>query len=176
MAETGKPPIEATTLTSQEAVRLWLRLLSSANFIEREIQSRLRERFGISLARFDYLAQLDRAGQNELTMSDLGQKLMVSGGNITGLTDRLEKEGLVERRSDPGDRRVQRIALTERGRKLFADLASEHATWVADIFDEIGAGDAEKLSEILTRVKASADAAAHRRSDVGNVRKRQHGR
>ena len=89
----------------REALRIWLRLLAGSNAIEREIQTRLREGFGVSLARFDFLAQLERSDDGEMTMTELSQKLMVSGGNITGLTDRLSKEGLVERRAHPGDRR-----------------------------------------------------------------------
>ena len=71
---------------SSDLIRLWLRLLSCAKRIEDEVQARLRARFGMSLARFDYLAQLERAGGGPLTMTELAQRLMVSGGNMTGLT------------------------------------------------------------------------------------------
>lgn len=147
------------TVESSDLVRLWLRLLSCAKRIEDQVQSRLRARFGISLARFDYLAQLDRAAGGPLSMTELGQRLMVSGGNMTGLTDRLEREGLVERRGDPTDRRIQRISLTPRGRTLFAEMAQAHRDWIIDIFQGFDKDSAERLMAGLATVKASADAA-----------------
>lgn len=154
MAEVG--------VDSGDLVRLWLRLLSCAKRIEDEVQSRLRARFGISIARFDYLAQLDRAGGGPLTMTELGQLLMVSGGNMTGLTDRLQREGLVERRRDAIDRRVQRISMTPRGRALFAEMARAHRDWIADILQGLDKESAERLLAGLAMVKASADAAKQR--------------
>ena len=71
------------------ALKLWLRLLACTTQIEDEVRRRLRARFGVSLARFDYLAQLYRHGG--LKMRDLSRYLMVTGGNITGLTDELER-------------------------------------------------------------------------------------
>lgn len=146
------------TVESSDLIRLWLRLLSCAKRIEDQVQSRLRARFGISLARFDYLAQLDRAGGGPLTMTELGQRLMVSGGNMTGLTDRLQREGLVERRGDPADRRVQRISLTPRGRALFTDMASVHRDWIIDILQGLDRESVEQLMAGLATVKASVDA------------------
>jgi len=78
------------------ALRLWLRLLTCTLMIERRIKSRLRERFDTTLPRFDLMAQLERA-PGGLTMSELSRRLMVTGGNVTGLVDPLVAEGLVER-------------------------------------------------------------------------------
>src|SRR5438445_11738585 len=77
-------------------LKLWLRMLASTAQIEGEIRRRLRERFGISLARFDYMAQLYRY-KGGLQMRELSRYLMVTGGNVTGLTDELERDGLVQR-------------------------------------------------------------------------------
>src|SRR5690606_31012185 len=68
------------------ALKLWLRMLSCTTQIEAEIRRRLRARFGVSLARFDYLAQLYRHREG-LRMRELSRFLMVTGGNVTGLTD-----------------------------------------------------------------------------------------
>lgn len=141
----------------RDALRIWLRLLGCSNTIEREIQARLRERFGVSIARFDFLAQLERAEDGELTMTELSQQLMVSGGNITGLTDRLSKEGLVERRAHPADRRVQRISLTAEGKSLFSEMAAEHALWLAEILGDMDGVDNKTLLTALDRIKISTD-------------------
>src|SRR3546814_9820640 len=77
-------------------LRLWLRLLTCSSLIERDVRNALRERFDTTLPRFDLLAQLDRAPDG-LTMSELSARMMVSNGNITGLTDRLVDEGPIGR-------------------------------------------------------------------------------
>ena len=61
---------------------------------------------GTTLSRFDYLAQLERHPQG-LRMNALSRYLMVTGGNVTGLTDELEKDGFVAREADPDDRAQQ---------------------------------------------------------------------
>jgi DNA-binding MarR family transcriptional regulator len=114
-------------------LRLWLRLLASTTQIETEVRRRLRERFGISLARFDYLAQLDRA-KGGLKMSELSRLLMVTGGNVTGLTDELARDGLVSREASPGDRRAWIVRLTPKGKSTFAVMAEEHERWIRELF------------------------------------------
>src|SRR5438132_1497787 len=78
------------------ALRIWLRLLTCTQMIERVVRSRLREQFGTTLPRFDLMAQLERHPEG-LKMNELSRLLMVTGGNITAIVDQLEKEGLVER-------------------------------------------------------------------------------
>ena len=119
--------------SDHSAVKLWLRLLSTTTQVEDEIRRRLRLRFGISLPRFDYLAQLYRA-PGGLKMKDLSRQLMVTGGNVTGLTDELEREGLVQRESSPTDRRSWIVRLTEPGRSGFEAMAAEHEQWILELF------------------------------------------
>ena len=136
------------------ALRLWLRLLACTHEIETEIRRRLRESFGITLARFDYLAQLYRH-PGGLRMSALSRYLMVTGGNVTGLTDELEKEGLVQRESEPGDRRSWRVSLTARGRETFERMAATHEQWVAELFAGLDAQRQDELYELLGRLRLS---------------------
>src|SRR5690349_13413392 len=86
----------------QDVLRLWLRLLSCTTLIENQVSSRLRNEFEITLPRFDLMAQLARSPDG-VNMGELSQRLMVSGGNITGITDNLERDGLVERITPPED-------------------------------------------------------------------------
>src|SRR4030088_2882448 len=85
------------------ALRIWLRLLTCTQLIERQVRSRLREQFSTTLPRFDLLAQLERRREG-LKMNELSRLLMVTGGNVTAIVDQLEKEGLVERLAEPGGR------------------------------------------------------------------------
>jgi DNA-binding MarR family transcriptional regulator len=98
-----------------DALRLWLRLFTCTSLIERRIRVQLRETFAMTLPRFDLMAQLERA-PGGLKMSELSRRLMVTGGNVTGLTDQLVNEGLVVRKRVPGDRRAQAVSLTREGR------------------------------------------------------------
>src|SRR5918911_4500173 len=84
------------------ALRIWLRLLTCTQMIERVVRSRLRERFGTTLPRFDLMAQLARHPEG-LKMNELSRRLMVTGGNVTAIVDQLEKEGLVDRLGGAAD-------------------------------------------------------------------------
>lgn len=134
------------------SLRLWLRLLACSTDIETEIRKRLRARFDITLARFDYLAQLHRH-PGGLRMSALSRFLMVTGGNVTGLTDQLVKEGWVQRDAEPDDRRSWRVSLTRRGRKDFEAIAREHETWVVELFGGIGESQRHQLFDLLGKLR-----------------------
>src|SRR3954465_5749240 len=116
-----------------EALRLWLRLLTCTQLVEKQVRSLLRERFDTTLPRFDLMAQLERSPAG-LKMNELSRRMMVSGGNVTGITDQLVAEGLVERIDVQGDRRAFRGRLTPRGRKQFQDMARQHEDWIVQAF------------------------------------------
>ncbi|HEY9065057.1 MAG TPA: MarR family transcriptional regulator [Burkholderiaceae bacterium] len=140
---------EARADSSDHAVlRLWLRLLASTTQIEAEIRRRLRERFDISLARFDYMAQLYRFREG-LKMRALSRYLMVTGGNVTGLTDELERDGLVVRETDPNDQRGRIVKLTAKGRRAFETMAREHETWILELFGGLDARAVKQLHDQL---------------------------
>lgn len=144
------------------ALKLWLRMLSSTTQIETEIRRRLREQFGISLARFDYMAQLFRHPQG-LQMRALSRCLMVTGGNVTGLTDELERDGLVTREANPGDRRAWIVRLTPRGRRAFEAMAQQHERWIVELFAGLDAKTVKQLYAQLgaLRVQLVRSAPSH---------------
>ncbi len=134
------------------AVKVWLRLLSCSTQIEQEIRGRLRQEFATTLPRFDYLAQLERHPQG-LRMNALSRYLMVTGGNVTGLTDQLVAEGHVERVADATDRRSLIVRLTPAGRKQFARMAARHEAWLTELFSGCAPGFKESLYEMLGRLR-----------------------
>ena len=137
------------------ALRIWLRLLTCTQLIERQVRSRLRSRFDTTLPRFDLMAQLARHAEG-LKMNELSRLLMVTGGNITAIVDQLEKEGLVERLDQPDDRRAFRIRLTKTGEKTFADMARAHEEWVVELLAGLSRRDQDELLRLLARVKENA--------------------
>ena len=134
------------------ALKLWLRMLSCVTEIEAEIRRRLRERFDISLARFDYMAQLYRY-RDGLKMRDLSRYLMVTGGNVTGLTDDLAHDGLVVRESSPSDRRAWIVRLTPKGRRQFETMAQEHEDWILELFAGLDAKTVQQLYQQLGELR-----------------------
>jgi DNA-binding MarR family transcriptional regulator len=136
------------------SLRLWLRLLSCSSMIERVVRTKLREEFATTLPRFDLMAQLERNPQG-LKMKELSQRLMVTGGNITTITDQLASEGLVEREANEEDRRVIHIRLTTKGRKLFAKMAAAHEGWIVDAFEGLSESQHAQLYKILGALKSS---------------------
>ena len=135
-------------------LRVWLQLLTCTALIERHVRERLREHFDITLPRFDMMAQLDREPKG-LKMSELSRRLMVTGGNVTGLTDQLVAEGLVVRRGIPGDRRAYNVRLTPKGKRQFETMAAEHEAWIVALFERFPAQEREALRESLARLKAA---------------------
>jgi DNA-binding MarR family transcriptional regulator len=145
-------------------IKIWLRLFACSAQIERSVRQHLRTRFGTTLPRFDYMAQLDRYPEG-LRMKSLSNYLMVTGGSVTGLTDLLVEEGLVERLSDPEDRRAWRVRLTPRGRSEFAAMAIEHERWLNELFDGVPASIKDALYQHLGQLRVHL---ARRQTEIQN--------
>jgi len=137
------------------ALRIWLRLLTCTQLIERQVRSRLRSQFDTTLPRFDLMAQLERHREG-LKMNELSRLLMVTGGNVTAIVDQLEKEGLVERLDEPADRRAFRIRLTKSGERTFIEMARAHEEWVVELLAGLSRRDQDELLRLLARVKVNA--------------------
>jgi DNA-binding MarR family transcriptional regulator len=138
-----------------EALRLWLRLLTCTQLVEKQVRTNLRERFETTLPRFDLMAQLERAPDG-LKMNELSRRMMVTGGNVTGITDQLVAEGLVERIEVEGDRRAYRVCLTAKGRKQFHDMARQHEDWILEAFSGLTDKEISTLHKLLGKVKEHA--------------------
>lgn len=134
-------------------LRLWLRLLTCSQLIEKRVRTGLREQFDTTLPRFDLMAQLERHPAG-LKMKELSHRLMVTGGNVTGITDQLVAEGLVERMEVEGDRRAFRVRLTDRGRASFVDMAQQHEQWIVEAFESLGVRELDQLYKLLGKVKS----------------------
>jgi DNA-binding MarR family transcriptional regulator len=139
-----------------QSLKLWLRLLACTNLLEAEVRGRLRAEFDTTLPRFDLMAQLERHADG-LKMNELSQRLMVTGGNVTGITDQLESEGLVMRESDPADRRTYTVKLTAAGRRAFARMAAAHEQWVIGLFAGLAASEKEQVYRLLAKLKLSLE-------------------
>ena len=134
-------------------------MLSCTNLASSEIRRRLRSHFGVTLPRFDLMAQLFREPDG-LRLGELSKRMMVTNGNVTGLIERLSREALIRRETADGDMRVCVVKLTPAGRAVFADMAAAHERWVAELFAGIRRHEIDVLMAGLAVVKQSI--AGHR--------------
>jgi len=152
-AVSSRPDRESSARADDHrALRLWLRLLTCTYLIERHVRSRLRGRFGTTLPRFDLMSQLERHPQG-LKMNELSRRMMVTGGNVTGIVDQLVKEGLVERAAH-ADRRAFRVRLTRAGERAFAEMARAHEEWIIELLSGMTRREHAELFALLARMKA----------------------
>jgi DNA-binding MarR family transcriptional regulator len=138
-----------------DELRLWLRLLTCTQLIEKRVRLGLRTEFETTLPRFDLMAQLEREPQG-MKMGDLSRRMMVSGGNITTITDQLVKEGWVERVDEAGDRRAWRVKLTDEGRQYFHDMAKAHEHWIVNAFETLSPKEIQTIQKLLHKIKLQA--------------------
>lgn len=137
---------------TRQHLRLWLKLLKTTNTMEVMLRNRLKSDCDTTLPRFDVMAALDHHPDG-LRMSELSSFLMVSNGNVTGIANRLVEEGLVARRTDAEDGRVQILQLTENGRLQFTHMASKHAGWVDDILGPLKDEDIKQTMTLLEQIQ-----------------------
>jgi len=110
------------------------------------------------LPRFDLMAQLERTPAG-LRMNELSRQLMVSGGNVTGITDQLEREGLVVRTHCEGDRRAYTVKLTAAGLKRFRMMAARHEQWIVELLGGLTRDEQATMISELWKLKCTLTAA-----------------
>jgi DNA-binding MarR family transcriptional regulator len=145
------------TKGDHQALRLWLRLLSCTVLLENHVRIKLRQDFDTTLSRFDFMAQLERYPDG-LRMNELSKRLMVTGGNVTGLTDQLEREGLVVRRLDTEDRRAITVKLTDHGLQRFRQMAARNEQWIVELLSGLKQGEKQTMLRLLRKLKLQLSA------------------
>jgi DNA-binding MarR family transcriptional regulator len=137
-------------------------MLACTNLIENHVRAKLRSDFDITLPRFDLMSQLERSPQG-LKMGELSKRMMVTGGNVTGITDQLVREGLVVREDSPKDRRAYIVKLTAEGRRSFRRMAEAHEDWMVALFSGMDEKQRDELYDLLAELKSSAGKVAAKR-------------
>ncbi len=138
------------------AVSVWVRLLKTHGLVLRELRRRVPEE--LTLPQFDVLVQLHRR-PGGMTSRELTRELLVTAGNVTGLVDRLEGLGLVERRPVPEGRRAERVVLTVRGRRVAARAIPRHRRDVESLLSPLPPRDLARLRRLLGRLSRSLEEA-----------------
>jgi DNA-binding MarR family transcriptional regulator len=134
----------------QIAVSAWLRLLKVQALLEREVRRELGD--GFTLPQFDVLNQLARRPDG-MTFVELSRQLLVTAGNLTGIVDRLERDGLVRRTPHPADRRAVRLTLTARGTRAVRATVPQHHRVIARLMGDLSQRDLRALRALLGRLR-----------------------
>lgn len=138
----------------RETLRVWLRLLSASNALKKAADTAFRAEFGLSIARFDVMAALDRAGKAGLRAGALSQQLMVSDGATTQVTAPLVRDGLVKRRAGKDDARVAIFSLTRKGARIFEKMAAAHRLLIRDAFAAFSDAELAAFRRLLGKIAA----------------------
>ena len=109
------------------------------------------KRFGLTGPEFDVLATL--GNKPGMTFKEIGENTLITKTTLTGVVDRLEHKGLVERRGCPEDRRCIRAVLTEKGDRLFRDVFPDHVDRLKERLDSLGADEREQIVRTLGKVR-----------------------
>ena len=126
----------------------------TASLVVRELSS-VYQRFGLTAASFNLLMLLKHGADPEaMTQQAIGKRLVVSPSDMTGLIDRLEKKGFVQRL--PGkDRRSKLLRITAKGVKLLDEVWPHHVEAVERLVGPVGKRDAGQLVACLARLRTS---------------------
>ncbi|QKD79151.1 MarR family winged helix-turn-helix transcriptional regulator [Actinomyces marmotae] len=143
----GSPRLDALEM------RAWRAFLHTATAVTGALNHELETGVGLSLHEYEILVRLDEAAGKELRMSGLAEMIGHSRSRLTHTVTRLEKEGYVERRSCPSDKRGVNCALTDSGLAFLRSAAPLHLDGVRrHVIDRLGRGDLEALAEIMSRL------------------------
>jgi DNA-binding MarR family transcriptional regulator len=134
---------------STEQRTAWLGLLDVYNRVVKELDHELEREHGLSLSAYSVLATLTRRPEGQLRMSELADRVLISRPGMTRLIERLERDGLVERRRGGADSRQVHAAITDRGLERLGEAAESH-------FDGVRSRFFDKLTASQTRALASA--------------------
>jgi DNA-binding MarR family transcriptional regulator len=144
---TGLPLYEAPEDARRRA---WVQTLRVTQLVERRIVAVL-SRHGLTLPQFDVIATLRFSAG--VTQQELAERLLVTKGNVTGVLDRLEALGWVERRPDPQDRRANRLHLTAAGRRKIGQVMPEHDAVVLDVMKGVSDADVKAFRKVLGEIE-----------------------
>ncbi len=153
----------------KRSLRAWLHLVKCAKRIEQEMTARFRSSYSSSMSRFDVLAHLYQVQGEPLSTTELAGRLLASRGNITRLLDRMEEDGLIQRRPNGQDRRISDVYLSRKGRQIFSDMALEHEHWADEMFGVLSDAEKDTLIGLLLRVRQRLEQGAGRVASATDI-------
>ena len=138
---------------------LWVRLAVTFNLLYQEIKKDLANE-DLTFAQLDILVCLNRS--KGLPLTEVADRLLVTGGNVTGIVDRMEKAGLVTRQRDKKDRRIFWARLTEKGYEVYRQLMPRYIGTMRKVNSYLMPAERKELTRLLKKLGAGV----RKREDV----------
>jgi DNA-binding MarR family transcriptional regulator len=149
---------EQTNLIRDGRIGAYGRLLEAQRRLNRVFDRSLREQVGISSVWYEALLRLGRSPQRQMSISQLGEQVVLTSGGATRLVDRLEEVGYIERVACPSDRRVQWVRLTEPGLAILIAATEVHLGDLEEHFSShLTVAEMATLTDLLDRIRSGAD-------------------
>jgi len=136
--------------TKKVTTDTWTRLTQTYHMAQKQCRDALRGS-GLTQPQFEVLAQIH--GEEGIPLTRIGENLLVTGGNITGIVDRLEKTGLVKRKRDKEDRRIIRAFFTAKGKKVYQQATPAYDRFLKKAFGELSAAEHGRLQKSLDNLR-----------------------
>ena len=134
---------------SRYTTSLWIRFLRFNLVSNKKLQDDL-ERLVLTPPQFYVLATIGYAGG--LPFGEIGEKMMVTVSNLTGIVDRLEEKQLVLRERDARDRRVVRVRLTDKGSKVYRNTIPVFEKSISQFFSPLNKTQQKELAGLLRKL------------------------
>jgi MarR family transcriptional regulator, 2-MHQ and catechol-resistance regulon repressor len=137
------------TESETRALNAFIKLMRATESVSSRLTNILQGE-GLTISQFGVLEALLHLGP--LSLRQIGEKILKSGGNITTVVDNLEKHDLVERRRCPEDRRVIYAHLTEKGEKLIANYFPKHLKEIEREMNTLSPSELEELGRLCKKL------------------------
>lgn len=148
-AQVEPPAARAWSEDRERSLRLWIALARCYSTYSKAISCKITE-YGLTAPQFGVLEALYHLGP--LPLGELAGKLLVTGGNVTYVMDRLEQQKLVRRERSPDDRRVVQAKLTARGSALIAEVFPGHAEFIERLSGNLETEEQEEFRRLLKKL------------------------
>jgi MarR family 2-MHQ and catechol resistance regulon transcriptional repressor len=145
----AQPNPREWTKSQGVALGVWIALARCYATFIKAVAVKVQD-YDLTVPQFGALEALYHLGP--LSLGDLADKLLVTGGNVTFVMDRLEAQGLVTRYRSDSDRRVVRARLTDKGRDLVARVFPEHAEYIEQLCRHLEPAEQDELRRLLKQL------------------------
>ena len=132
--------------TKKVSAGTWERLSQCYQMTQKQCRDALR---GSGLTQPQFLVLTQVAEEEGIPLTRIGENMLVTGGNITGIVDRLEREGLVKRKRDREDRRIIRAFFTAKGKKAYQQAMPAYDRFLKSTFGDLSGAEMGRLHKSL---------------------------
>ena len=108
--------------------------------------------YGLTFSQYNVLRILNNSKNGQNTVSNTSQIMLVSSSNITGVTQLLEKSGLILRKQDPSDERITVLEITPKGSRVLKNIQDAHLSKINSYLKDLSSQKQKSLFEDLKQV------------------------